>query len=189
MVRPFLKSTNAYARTQAQKQPRDELLRTFRWPRPRGFNLAKDTVDHWARTEPGRVALLEPKGRKATYAQLSVQSMKWATVLRAYGISPGDRVGILFPQSLEAALAHLAVYRLGAIALPLSTLFGSDAVRYRLEHGEAKVLLADTEALEALKGAIPDGVKILPGKLFGFLRRGPPQTPNPTPPGPRTPPS
>lgn len=165
-----------------KKQPRDELLRTFRWPRPRGFNLAKDTVDHWARTEPGRVALLEPKGRKATYAQLSVQSMKWATVLRAYGISPGDRVGILFPQSLEAALAHLAVYRLGAIALPLSTLFGSDAVRYRLEHGEAKVLLADTEALEALKGAIPDGVKILPREAIWLLaeRATPDPKPHPT---------
>lgn len=166
-------------RFRLKRTDRKNLLARFRWPSPRRFNLAADTVDRWARTNPGSIALLEPKGRKVTYAQLSLLSMKWAVVLRAYGVSPGDRVAILFPQSLEAALAHLATYRIGAIALPLSVLFGNEAIRYRLEHGEAKVLLADTEALEPLEGAIPDGVKIIPKEALWTLAER--ATPDPTP--------
>lgn len=162
-----------------KKMDREALLARFRWPSLRHFNLTTDTVDRWARANPAGIALLEPGGRKATYAQLSLLSMKWAVVLGAYGVSPGDRVAILFPQGLEAALAHLATYRIGAIALPLSVLFGSEAIRYRLEHGEAKVLLADTETLEPLEGAIPDGVKIiLKEALWALAERA---TPDPEP--------
>ncbi|WCM39914.1 AMP-binding protein [Thermus antranikianii] len=171
-------------RLRLKKLDRKDLLATFRWPSPRWFNLATDTVDRWAKVKPGDLALLEPGGRKATYAQLSLLSMKWAVVLRAYGVSPGDRVAILFPQGLEAALAHLATYRIGAIALPLSVLFGSEAVRYRLEHGEARVLLADREALEPLEGAIPDGVKIIPKEALWTLAEKaiPDPKPHPTQP-------
>ncbi|MCS6869485.1 AMP-binding protein [Thermus sp.] len=152
-------------------------LQNFAWPRYKRFNLASDTVDYWARIAPEQTALWEPGGRKVTYAQLSLLSMKWATVLKAYGVCPGDRVAILFPQSLEAALAHLAVYRIGAIALPLSVLFGTEAVRYRLEHGKAKLLLADFEALEPVKEGVPGEVRVLLKEaLWVLAERSTPET-------------
>ncbi|WP_298629703.1 AMP-binding protein [uncultured Thermus sp.] len=166
-------------RLRLRKENRNQLLARFRWPTPRRFNLAADTVDRWARANPRGTALLEPGGRKATYAQLSLLSAKWAMVLKAYGVAPGDRVAILLPQSLEAALAYLATYWIGAIALPLSVLFGSEAIRYRLEHGMAKVVLADMEVLEALENAIPEGVKVVPKEaLWAMAER---VTPDPKP--------
>ena len=110
-----------------------------------------DSVDPWARRIPKRLAILEPSGWRVDYWSLKSLSDRLGSALEAIGVGHGDRVGLLFPQSLEAALAHLAVYKLGAIALPLSPLFGEEAVRYRLEHAEAKLLLGEGELLEAVK--------------------------------------
>lgn len=103
------------------------------------------------------MAILELSGRSLDYRSLKNLSDRLGSALEAMGVGHGARVGLLFSQSLEAALAHLAVYKLGAIALPLSPLFGEEAVRYRLEHAEAKVLLGEGEFLEAVKGVFPKG--------------------------------
>lgn len=68
-----------------------------------------------------RVALRHA-GRMWTYADLHIHVQQLATVLRDLGICPGDRVGVLMPDSLEAAGALLGVIYAGAIALPVSEL-------------------------------------------------------------------
>ena len=65
----------------------------------------------------------------------------------AHGIKRGDRVAILLPQAPEVAAIHIAIYKLGAIALPLATLFGPDAIAYRLQNAGAKALLTDAQGL------------------------------------------
>ncbi|MFX6461678.1 AMP-binding protein, partial [Acinetobacter baumannii] len=82
-----------------------------------------------------------------------------AAALHSIGVVSGERVGILLPQSLDAALAHLAVYRLGAIAVPLSSVLGGDAVSYRLVHSGARFLLASAEAAEANDKDIPGEIQ------------------------------
>jgi len=130
--------------------PRAELTRQFRWQVPARFNIAQATVERSAARHPGRIALVEPQpGRKTTFAELHSLSSRLANALEAQGVRQGERVGLLMGPSLELALAHLAVYKLGAIALPLSLLFGEDALRYRLEHSGARFLVADREALTA----------------------------------------
>ena len=47
---------------------------------------------------------------------------------QAHGIGRGDRVAVLLPQTPEALLTHLAAYRLGAVVVPLFTLFGEDGL-------------------------------------------------------------
>ena len=67
------------------------------------------------------------------------------------GVSPGDRIAILLPQRVETGLCHLAAWKIGAISLPLSVLFGTDALRYRLEDSGAKVVIGATEGLEKIQ--------------------------------------
>ncbi|MDI6726781.1 MAG: acyl-CoA synthetase, partial [Smithellaceae bacterium] len=104
--------------------------------------------------DPTRLALIfaEETGREEryTFATLKKLSNQFAHTLLHYGISRGDRVGILLPQCPETAISHLASYKIGAIAVPLFTLFGQDALEYRLNNSEAKALITDGANLEKI---------------------------------------
>lgn len=123
------------------------LCAEFRWPRPRRFNIAEAACDAWARTEPERLALryLRPDGavRDWRYGELARASRRLANAFAARGIGPGDRIALLLPQTPEAVLTHLAAYRLQAIVVPLFTLFGEDALAFRLADSGAKTLVTD----------------------------------------------
>ena len=79
--------------------------------------------------------------------------------LVAQGLGRGDRIGILLPQAPETAIAHVAIYKMGAIAVPLFSLFGADALEYRLAHSGARALITDRENLakiETIRDRLPD---------------------------------
>ncbi len=82
-----------------------------------------------------------------TYGWLRETSNRLANVLRAHGIARGDRVAILLPQMPEVAAAHIAIYKLGAVALPLAVLFGTDALCYRLQNSGAKALITNAQGV------------------------------------------
>ena len=139
------------------------LRREFRWPRWRRFNIAEACCDGWARREPDRAAVrqLLPGGvlREHTYAQLARASRRLANVLAAHGVGAGDRVAILLPQTPEVAIAHLAAHRMGAVTVPLFTLFGEDGLSYRLRDSGARALVTDADNLpkiEAIRGDLPE---------------------------------
>ena len=125
----------------------DKLRAAFRWNIPARYNIGVDCCDRWAAVDPQRVAIVEAfaDGRVETftYAALRDQSNRLANALRARGVRPGDRVAILLPQSHEVAVAHLAIYKLGAIALPLAALFGADALDYRLQNAGVAALITN----------------------------------------------
>ncbi|MBT9281727.1 MAG: AMP-binding protein [Hydrogenibacillus schlegelii] len=127
---------------------RKALRARFRWEIPEFFNLSVDTVERWARRTPEREALVEPGGRTLTYGALADLAARLSAVFAARGIGKGDVVGVLVPPSVEAALAHLSLYRLGAVVLPLSPVFGEAALRYRLEHSGARALIVDRRSLD-----------------------------------------
>lgn len=130
----------------------DAMRAGFRWPRVRRFNIAEAACDRWARAQPERLALryLRPDGsvRDWSYAQLSRVSRRLANAFAAHGVGQGDRVAVLLPQTPEALLTHLAAYRLGAVVVPLFTLFGPDGLAFRLEDSGAKALVTDGANLE-----------------------------------------
>src|SRR5262249_31623630 len=109
----------------------DALCRSFRWQIPATFNIAVAVCDRRAGGEPQRTAIIHqhPDGRvdAVSYGALREVSNRLANVLRAYGIARGDRVALMLPQMPEVAAIHVAIYKLGAIALPLAALFGPDA--------------------------------------------------------------
>ena len=129
----------------------DEVYNSFRWKVPKYFNIGVDICDKWA-DERYRLALIyedeEGKVEKYTFWDLQRLSNRLANALKAHGIERGDRVGILLPQCPEAALSHIAVYKIGAIAIPLFTLFGPDALEYRLGNSEAKAIITDGANIE-----------------------------------------
>ncbi|MFZ4408338.1 MAG: acyl-CoA synthetase [Paracraurococcus sp.] len=127
----------------------------FRWRIPDRYNIAVDCCDRWADGR-GRTALLHlhADGRldRIAFDALKASSNRLANVLRAHGVGRGDRVGVLLPQVPEAAIAHLAIYKLGAIAVPLFQLFQEQALEFRLRDSGAVALVTDGVGLAKLDG-------------------------------------
>jgi len=119
----------------------------FRWDIPADFNLAEVCCHAWARAEPDRRALIDlSQGQKDwSYGEVSDAAYRLAHFLRGHGVGGGDRVAILLPQCAEVILTHVAAHTLGAISLPLFTLFGPDALAYRLRDSGARVVVTDAE--------------------------------------------
>jgi len=134
----------------------------FEWDVPGDYNAAYDLLRKHEDPK-GRVALFQayPDGRRETYTfrDLDVRSNRLAGALRGLGVERGDRVGVVVPQKPANVLTHLACWKLGAVSLPLSVLFGPDALAYRLGDSDAKVAVVDAsvrEAVDAARGELPD---------------------------------
>ena len=132
----------------------------FQWDIPTSFNIGVDCCDRHPPAAPALI-YISPDGAAQTYTfgNLRALSGRLANVLRGLGIKRGDRVGIIVPQRPETAVAHLALYKLGAVALPLSALFGPDALRFRLSDSGAKAVVVDAEGLEkveSIASELPD---------------------------------
>ncbi len=124
----------------------EEVYGAFRWNIPQCFNIGVEICDkHTGRAEQTALFLENAAGKekRVTFAELKSLSDRFASALRAVGVRKGDRVGIVLPQRAETAIAHIAIYKLGAIALPLSVLFGRDALSYRFSNSGAKVVVTD----------------------------------------------
>jgi acetyl-CoA synthetase len=132
----------------------DALYRAFRWQVPARYNIGVEVCDRWAARDPRRLAILHvrPDGRadEVSYGWLRETSNRLANVLRAHGVNRGDRVAILLPQMPDVAAIHVALYKLGAVALPLATLFGVEAIKYRLQNSGAKALITNAVCLAKL---------------------------------------
>lgn len=146
-----------------QETTYENLVNDFRWDMPETFNIGTAVSDEWAAKEPDRVCLqhFDPAGQhqSLTYRQLTDQSSSVANGLISLGIKAGDRVAILLPQSFETVIAHVAIYKLGAIALPLALLFGPDALLYRLKDAGVSALFTDEfgfRKVNAIRGQLPD---------------------------------
>ena len=88
-----------------------------------------------------------------TYAQLQEQANRLSNALAQQGVQRGDRVAIVMPQCFETAVAYMAVLQMGAVAMPLSLLFGPDALEYRLQDSEAVLAIADARRAGGPAGA------------------------------------
>jgi acetyl-CoA synthetase len=131
------------------------LVARFRWRIPARYNIGVDVCDRWAAAEPGRAAVLDVAADERvsalTYGELRERSNRLANALRQRGIARGDRIAILLPQGPAVPVAHVAVYKLGAVALPLAALFGVDAIAYRLRDAGARALITNAAGVAKLR--------------------------------------
>ena len=126
----------------------------FRWDIPEFYNIGEDVCDRWASTEPDRIALIDvdADGQVTEYSfeTLRAMSSRLAHVLSGVA-EAGDRIGVLLPQCVETAVSHIAIYKIGAIAQPLFTLFGPDALKYRLKDSGASVIITNAPSAAMLR--------------------------------------
>ncbi len=141
----------------------EELREKFHWDIPEFFNIGVDICDKWAAKDAAREALIfaEEDGPTTTYTfgDLKKLSNQLANLLASKGISQGDRVGILLPQAPETAFSHIAIHKLGGISIPLFSLFGEEALEYRLQNSGAKALItnnAGAEKLAKIRESLPE---------------------------------
>jgi acetyl-CoA synthetase len=131
---------------------------SFRWNVPARYNIAQACCGRWA-GDRARFALYYEDEAGATSAwsfwDIQQAANRLSNVLGAMGVMAGDRVAIILPQRPQTGIAHMACYQMGAIALPISHLFGADALEYRLSHAEVRVAIIDEGGLEKL-GAVRD---------------------------------
>ena len=134
-----------------------DLHGSFRWAVPDRFNIADVCCTRWAQRTPDAIAIRYEQADGArldfSYRQLDREADRLAAALRKLGVARGDRVALVLPQRFETAVAHIAIYRLGAVAMPLSMLFGPDALEYRLNDSEARLAIVDESGIANVREA------------------------------------
>ena len=107
----------------AARDDYDELHGGFRWLVPERFNIAQACCTRWA-GNARRTAIVVDHGdgrvERVGYRRIHEDAERLASALAALGVRRGDRVAVVLPQRPEVAVAHMAIYRLGAVAMPLS---------------------------------------------------------------------
>jgi acetyl-CoA synthetase len=132
------------------------LHRSFGWQVPQRFNMAQVCSARWAAAPDAtkRIAIqsMDTGGSATfyTYAELQAQANRLSQVLTSLGVARGDRVAIVMPQRFETAVAYMAVLQMGAVAMPLSMLFGPDALDFRLQDSEAVLAICDESSIDNL---------------------------------------
>jgi len=136
----------------------EALREWFDWKMPTEFNIATQVCERWAERTPDRAAIIarDDQGRSTTwtYSDLNAKASALAGYLRSHGVSAGDRVAVCSAPSPEAASALIACWKVGAVAVPMSTLFGQDALEHRIRDAAIPVAVVDdTESFQPLLDA------------------------------------
>ncbi|KZY38296.1 AMP-dependent synthetase [Roseovarius sp. HI0049] len=158
----------------------EALYAGFRWNLPERLNMAAQVSDYWAETAPDRMAILDlSDGRQeVSYGRLREMADGLAQALVARGVGRGDRVGVLRSQGAWCAAAHVAIWKIGAISIPLFKLFKQEALTSRVSDAGAAVVVTDAEGvgmLEDLPGVaafVPEE-ETLPQGRFETAETGP----------------
>ncbi len=119
-----------------------------KWALPARLNMAAQCLAHPA----AQVAIIDLTGsvrRDVTYGDLAEMTDGLARRL-ARDVGPGERVGVLLSQSPWCAAAHLAIWKIGAISVPLFKLFKTDALASRIGDAGARLVLTDAEGADLL---------------------------------------
>lgn len=140
-------------RTSQARDNYQQLHGQFRWLVPDSFNIAEVCLRRWAQAPDAtkRVAVYADgagvRPQFHTYAELQHQANRLSGALASLRVGRGDRVAIVMPQRFETAVAYMAVLQMGAVAVPLSQLFGPEALEYRLKDSDAAVAICDSSAI------------------------------------------
>jgi len=132
------------------------LRQSFQIIVPDNFNMGDAAVGRHARGEQrDRIALVDTSGerdRNYTFAELDREAGRCASFLRQLGVGREQVVVCYAPQGFDAAIVHLAAYKLGSIIAPLSLLYGRDTLRHAIRDSGAKIVVSTRHAWDALDG-------------------------------------
>src|SRR4051812_11419023 len=145
----------------------EQACEAHRWRVPQRYNIAADVCDR----QPGeKTALLfedfRGNQREVSWAEQRSLANRAANLLASHGVKRGDRVAICAPASPETAAMFLGTWKLGAILLSLSVLYGDEGIRHRIKDSGAKLIVTDAENAERMPGALVEEVIVLDGDLL-----------------------
>ncbi len=130
------------------------LYQEFRWTLPERFNIGDAISTRWAGEKPDQTAIIQKLDdgeiSNVSFGELDRMANKIANLLTAGGVGRGDRVAVILPQIPETAATHIAIYKMGAIAVPMAMLFGADGLQYRLENSGARAVVLSRASLGKL---------------------------------------
>ncbi|MCD5422444.1 AMP-binding protein [Rhodococcus pyridinivorans] len=130
--------------TKQQQRDYASVHGTFSLEIPSFFNFGTDVVDRWAQ-DPERQALIavdaHGRERRYSYHDISQASNRVAAMLRALGVTQGDRVLIMLPRIPEWQIVVVACLKLGAVAVPCVTMLTAHDLEYRITHSGASAVV------------------------------------------------
>jgi acetyl-CoA synthetase len=145
----------------------DELRAEHHWNVPASYNIAADVCDKHPRD---KLAMIweDWRGteRRVGWGELQDLSAKFANVLREHGVERGDRVAMLLPATPETAAAFFGTWKLGAILLSMSVLYGDEGIRHRITDSQAKVLVTDSANADRIERDLVEHVLVLDERLL-----------------------
>src|ERR1044072_10051821 len=123
-----------------------QLRDQYSWQVPARYNIAADVCD--AR-DPATLAMLhehhEGAVREVHWGELQALANQAANLLAGLGVEQGDRVALVLPPTAETAAFFFGTWKLGAILLSMSVLYGDDGIRHRLNDSQPRVLITDSD--------------------------------------------
>src|SRR6266545_1060552 len=124
----------------------EEMRAAHRWDVPPRYNIATDVCDKHPRDKPAMIwESFDGSTRELNWGELQGLANAAAHTLAARGVGRGDRVAVVLPPTPEAAAIFFGVWKLGAILLAMSVLYGDEAIAHRLRDSEACLLVSDAE--------------------------------------------
>src|SRR5918992_5254401 len=140
----------------------EDMRAAHRWEVPRRYNIASDVCDKHERERPAMVwEDWRGQERRISFGELQDLSNRFANVLEAAGIEPGDRVATLLPSLPETAAVFLGTYKRGAILLSMSVLYGDDGIEHRLRDSQARMLVTDSNNRDRIPSGLVERVLVM----------------------------
>jgi acetyl-CoA synthetase len=124
----------------------EDAVRDHRWVVPERYNIAADVCDKHPRDKPCMVhERYDGVVRELDWGEMQDLAAQAANALAAAGVERGDRVAVVLPPTPETAAIFFGTWKLGALLLSMSVLYGDDGIRHRLSDSGAKVLVTNEE--------------------------------------------
>src|SRR6266513_2002717 len=122
----------------------EQARREHRWEVPERYNIATDVCDS---RPPDALAMVHERHdglvRELHWGEIQGLANQAANLLSGLGVERGDRVAVVLPPTPEAAAVFFATWKLGAILLSMSVLYGDEGIRHRLGDSQPRVLVTD----------------------------------------------
>ena len=153
--------------TSTQADTYDDLRARHRWDVPARYNIATDVCDKHPRDKLAMVwEDWRGNERRVSWGELQDLAAKCANVLRDHGVERGDRVAMLLPPTPETAAMFFGTWKLGAILLSMSVLYGDEGIRHRITDSQAKVLVTDAANADRVDRDLVEHVIVLDDRLL-----------------------
>ncbi len=138
-----------------------------RWVVPERYNIAADVCD----SRPAdALAIVHERFdgvvRELRWGEMQALSNQAANLLAGTGVERGDRVAVVLPATPETAAVFFATWKLGAILLSMSVLYGDEGIAHRLRDSQPRVLVTDAANAPRFEGAPVERILVLEPELL-----------------------